>query len=244
MEVNYLDESIELNNPYLVEGFPGIGLVAKIAADHIVRQLDMDLYAEIYSDQTSSVTVFDGDGALRSAIRIYASEEENLLVLKSDAPVSSDASSLMQELNEWMQKNGIRPLYQLGVPVNQKPQNPEVKGVYTGSAEKTVRNAGLKEPDGFGIVAGPTGGLLERALEMEIDAVGLMVESDPQFPDPLAAKKLIDQGVKPITGVDIDTQQLKDSAEEIRERKKQLAQQIQEAEDHEKSQAHPSEMYV
>lgn len=244
MEVNYLEEDIDLEDPYLVEGFPGIGLVAKIAADHIVRQLDMDLYAEIYSEETSSVTVFDGDGSLRSAVRVYASEKENLLVLKSDAPVSSDASELMQDLNEWMQEEGIQPVYQLGVPVNQKPQEPKVKGVYTGDAEKTVKNTGLQEPDGFGIVAGPTGGLLERALEMDLGAVGLTVEADPQFPDPLAAKKLIDQGVKPITGIEIDTRELKESAEEIRERKKQLAQQIQEAEDHEKSQAYPSEMYV
>lgn len=244
MEVNYINEDIELDSPYLVEGFPGIGLVAKIAADHIVDKLDMEIYAEIYSDETSSVAVFEGDAALRSAIRIYADEENNLLVMKSDAPVSSDASELMEELNEWMQEEDIEPVYQLGVPVNQKPEQPTVRGVYSGEADETLRKAGLNTPTGFGIVAGPTGGLLEKALEMDLNAVGLTVESDPQFPDPLAAKRLIDQGIEPITGIKIETRELKESAEEIRERKKQLAQQIQQAEEHEKSQAYPSEMYV
>lgn len=243
MQVNHI-EGMELDRPYLVEGFPGVGLVAKIAADHLVEELEMELYAEIYSDRTSSITVFEKGGELRSAIRIYGSEEHNLLVLKSDAPVSGDASELMEELNDWMQEEDITPIYQLGVPVNQKPDEPQVNAVYSGDAESIVDESGLEKPPGFGIISGPTGGLLEKALEKDMDSVGLTVESDPQFPDPFAAKKLIDDGVQKILGFEIDTRQLEESADKIRERKKQLAQQIQQAEDHEKSQAYPSEMYV
>ena len=243
MEINLVDENVGLEDPYLVEGFPGVGLVAKIAADYIVQRLDMQLYAEVFSEDAPSVTVFE-KGELQSSIRIYASEEHDLLVLKSDAPVSSEDTDIMEGLNEWMEENGITPLYQLGIPVQKKQEEPEVRGVFSGDASEVIDKADIQRPQGFGIVSGPTGGLLEKAIMRDLNAVGLTVKSDPQFPDPDAARKLIEEGISQITGISIDTANLKQSAEEIKEKKQKLVKQMQEAEDHEKSQAYPSEMYV
>lgn len=244
MELVKTGKEFALEDPYLVEGFPGVGLVAKIAADYIVDVLDMELYAEIHSDQAPAVTVFEEGGELRSAIRVYASEEEDLMVLKCDAPVSSSASELLADLNDWMQEEGILPIYQLGIPVKQRPDNSTVRGVFSGDASEVLEVSDIQRPGSFGIIAGPTGGLLEKAIRRDMDAIGLTVESDPKFPDPAAARELIENGVEPITGIDIDTEILQKEADQIRQKKKQLAKQMQEAEDHETSQAFPSEMYV
>lgn len=243
MEVQIINE-MEFDDPYLVEGFPGVGLVAKIASDYIVEKLDMDLYAQFHSEQTPSMAVFEDDYELRAAVRIYGSEEHNLLVLKSDAPVSSGAGKFLANLNQWMDENSITPIYQLGIPAQTADEEKKLFGASTGGKGPELEKLDINKPPGFGIITGPTGGLLKKAIRHEIPALGLAVTSDPKFPDPLAAKKLIDEGVKPVTGLDIETQQLEESSEMIKKQKERIAQQVQEAEDHETSQAYPTEMYT
>jgi uncharacterized protein len=70
-----------------------------------------------------------------------------------------------------------------------------------------------------------------------------VVESDPQFPDPAAARQLITKGIEPLTGVSIDTKNLVDRAEEIREQKERLAKRMKEAGEAESTQAQPLRMF-
>ena len=39
------EEDVEFESPTLVEGLPGVGLVGKIAVDHLVETFDMQHYA-------------------------------------------------------------------------------------------------------------------------------------------------------------------------------------------------------
>ncbi|MFC6724613.1 PAC2 family protein, partial [Halobium palmae] len=71
---------------------------------------------------------------------------------------------------------------------------------------------------------------------------GLVVESDPQFPDPEAARVVITDGIGPLTGVDVPTDDLVEHAEEIRDAKERLAARMREA-DEESTQARPLGMY-
>lgn len=50
--VHVHDDSVHLWNPKFVEGFPALGLVGKIATDHLLNQFDVTYYA------ASSVRVF------------------------------------------------------------------------------------------------------------------------------------------------------------------------------------------
>ena len=40
---------VKLHNPILIEGLPGIGLVGKIAAAHMIAELKAEKVAELYS---------------------------------------------------------------------------------------------------------------------------------------------------------------------------------------------------
>jgi len=84
--------------------------------------------------------------------------------------------------------------------------------------------------------------MLAAALEAGRDAVGLVVESDPQFPDPEAAQVLIRDGIDPIAGTETPTDRLVEQATEIRDAKQQLAEQMQRA-TKESSQAEPLKMF-
>ena len=72
--------------------------------------------------------------------------------------------------------------------------------------------------------------------------VGLIVDADPQFPDPAAARVLLEDGIEPLTGVDVGTEKLLDQAEQIADAKAELAQQMQQGGD-ESTQAKPLGMY-
>ena len=71
----------------------------------------------------------------------------------------------------------------------------------------------------------------------------MVVESDPQFPDPEAARALIQGGIAPITEVEVDVERLIEQAETIRGQREQLAKRMQQAGEDESTQATPLGMY-
>jgi uncharacterized protein len=73
-------------------------------------------------------------------------------------------------------------------------------------------------------------------------AIGLIVESDPRFPDPEAARVLIKNGIEPLVGIEVPVDDLVDRAEQIREAKERLAKRMQSGGE-ESTQARPIGMY-
>jgi len=61
-------EKPKLNNPVLIEGLPGIGFVANIAALHLIHELKAKLFAEILSASFQDLAVTTETGGTRSPI--------------------------------------------------------------------------------------------------------------------------------------------------------------------------------
>jgi uncharacterized protein (TIGR00162 family) len=61
-------EKPRLNNPVLIEGLPGIGFVANIAALHLIHELGAKLFAEIRSSSFQDLAVTTETGGTRSPI--------------------------------------------------------------------------------------------------------------------------------------------------------------------------------
>lgn len=243
--INVLAEDVSLSEPTLIEGLPGVGLVGKIAADHAVEEFKMTHYANVHCDGVPRVAVYqEGDATLRSPVRLYADEERNLLVLQSDVPVRpSSAAELADCLSTWFDDESILPVFLSGIPREKQADDvPELYGVGVGEGAQMLEDASIGEPKETGLVSGPTGALLNDAVERERTAVGLVVESDPQFPDPAAARVVLAKGIEPLTGVEIPSDDLVDHAEDIREAKERLAKRMQNA-DEESTQARPIGMY-
>ncbi|HYK92867.1 MAG TPA: PAC2 family protein, partial [Thermoplasmata archaeon] len=58
-------EKVELNNPVLVEGLPGVGNVGKLAADYLRDQLKAKPQATIYSKFFPPQVYVSEDGLIR-----------------------------------------------------------------------------------------------------------------------------------------------------------------------------------
>ncbi|WP_327052364.1 proteasome assembly chaperone family protein [Halomicrococcus gelatinilyticus] len=244
--INVVAEDVQLDAPTVVEGLPGLGLVGKIATDHLVDTFDMTYYAGFDCEGLPRISVYSGDDrTLRPPVRLYADEQRDLVALVSDVPVSAEAAPQFASCTvQWMQDNDATPLFLSGLPHQKEAdQVPELYGVATGEGGDLLDDQDVGVPPEAGAIGGPTGALLNRAARDDLDAVGLIVQSDPQFPDPEAARALIKNGIAPVGGFDVDTDELVERAEEIREQKERLAQRMQQVETKESSQAQPLRMY-
>lgn len=236
-------EEVSLDDPIVVEGLPGVGLVGKIAADHLVESFDTTHHASLHCEGLPEVAVYhEGTGEVRAPVRIYADEARDLLVLQSDVPVSpSGAEGFAGCLTGWLDERGATPLCCSGRPVDAEGE-PDCWGVATGAGQSILDRADLSSPDHSGAVSGPTGAILHEAERRSLPAVGAVLAADPQFPDPAAAQVYLTEAVEPIAGVEVDTDSLVERAEEVSEAKAELARRMQEAGD-ESSQARPLGMY-
>jgi uncharacterized protein len=242
--INVLTDDVSLQAPTMVEGLPGVGLVGKIAADHLVETFDMVHYANVLCDGIPKVAVYrESNPDLQTPVRLYADPERDLLVLQSDVPISPQAATEFAGcFVNFFETETAMPVYLSGIPREQTDAVPSLYGIGVGSGLDRLEAAEIAEPTETGLVSGPTGALLHYAVEQSIPAVGLVVESDPQFPDPEAARVLIKHGIEPLIGLEVDVSDLVDRGEEIRAAKERLARRMQEV-DEESSQARPLGMY-
>lgn len=200
----------------------------------------MAYYAGVDCDGLPPVAVYGAEESeMRPPVRFYADAERDLLCLQSDVPVSpSSADDFATCVTEWLRAQDAFPLYLSGLP-QEKEDVPAVYGVATGGATDRLDDAGIVPPREGGLVSGPTGALLNRAIQESFRSVGLIVETEAKFPDPEAARALLKNGIEPVTDLDVPTDALVEQAEQIRDAKDQLAQQLEQASDDESTEAKP-----
>ncbi|MFB6224306.1 MAG: proteasome assembly chaperone family protein [Haloarcula sp.] len=236
-------DDISLDSPTLVEGLPGVGLVGKIAADHLIDAYDMDYYASAHCEGLPEIAVYETDDPdVRPPVRLYADEERDLLVLQSDAPISpSGATEFAGCMVGWFEANDVTPIYLSGRPA-EKDGVPAVYGVSTGDGSEMLEEADVDPPSENGAITGPTGALVHESQRIGLRSIALVTEADKQFPDPEAARALLQTAIGPLADFEVDTEALVEQAEEIGRAKAQLAQQLQEDQEQSTS-ARPLGMY-
>jgi uncharacterized protein len=73
-----ITEKPQLNDPVLIEGLPGIGYVANIAAVHLIKELKAVRFAQIFSSSFQDFAITAEDGSARSPMNelYYAKNPE------------------------------------------------------------------------------------------------------------------------------------------------------------------------
>jgi len=239
-----LQADLDLEEPILVEGLPGVGLVGKIATDHLIDAYEMRYYGAVHCKGLPKVATYEkGIHDSHPPVRIYADEERDLLALQSDVPVSPHAAPEFATcVTGWFERENVTPICMSGLP-RQKDEVPAMYGIGTGDGSALLSEYSIDPPSEGGLISGPTGALLSEMSKESVDGVGLVVEANQQFPDPEAARILLIEGIEPIAGIDIDTDHLVEQAEEIAQAREQLAKQMQQADEEKSTQAKPLGMY-
>jgi uncharacterized protein len=226
--------------PTLIEGLPGLGLVASIAVDQITTQLGLEQFGTIVSDDFPPVASFE-DGRVRDTVRVYAGEDPAVMTLQSDVPIPPTAfESLSQCVLNELAETFERAVFLAGAPAESEDQVGEVVGVATTDPlEAALTDAGIDLAEGSGVLGGVTGALLAGCYHNDVPALVLIVRSNPYIPDPGAARTVIEEALEPLVEFDIDTRELREQADEIQQRKQQIAQQLQQYQQQQQQQEQP-----
>lgn len=225
-----------IEQPVLLDGLPGRGLIGKLVVDHVLEECDMAYYAGVYCDGIPPVAAYRAnESTVRTPVQVYADPDRDLLALVSDVPVSpSDAPCFADCMIEWFDEQSVTPILVSGLPqtgaVESGTRSRELYGLSTGEGDALLDEAGIVPPRYAGHVTGPTGALLHRAAETDLDAVGLLVES-ADFPDFEAARLVVEHGINPIAGLDLDAEAFADRAAELSPATETFVERIRETED-------------
>jgi uncharacterized protein len=235
-----------LDEPVLVDGLPGLGLVGKLAADHLAEQFGTRPVADVRCGALHSAAVYGPESSsVRTPVRIEAAPANDLLVLRSDVPVPVEDDGFAEAVIETAAEWGATPLCVGGMAVERadaEERPAEVWGVATPGGQSHLDRAGIVPPAAPGVLAGPAGALLDAAAEREVPAVGLVVEADADAPDPTAARAVLERGLAPLADVDADAEGLFEGMEALFDAGEELASRMGEGGE-DSSRAQPLSMF-
>ena len=223
-EINILEE-IELDNPIFIEALPGLGHVGKLAADHMIDELNATKFAEIYSPSFPPQVLIKEDGIIDNMLNelYYLKDvgEDNLdliILLGNTQALSPEGQYLVcQDILEFVKGYGISSIVTMGgMAIPQPVENPNVYGAATNEANvELLKEAeiGIRSNDG-GIV-GASGLFLGLGVRQGIEGICLMGETPGYFIDAESAEAILKK-LSLLLNFEINTDKLDERAEETR----------------------------
>ncbi len=219
---------VAAESPTLIEGLPGLGMVASIAVDQITKQLSLERHGYVDIEDFPPVAAFS-EGRVREAIRVYAGAEPDIMTLQSDVPIPEPSvRPLSRCVLDDLAEEFERAIFLAGAPAQSEQEVGRVTGVATSDElEEDLRDAEVPLAEESGALGGVTGGLVSACYREDVPAAVLLVRCDPRLPDPGAARSVIENALEPLVEFDVDTEALQQQAEEIQQQKQQVADQLQ-----------------
>ena len=223
-EINILEE-IELDNPIFIEALPGLGHVGKLAADHMIDELNATKFAEIYSPSFPPQVLIKEDGIIDNMLNelYYLKDvgEDNLdliILVGNTQALSPEGQYLVcQDILEFVKGYGISSIVTMGgMAIPQPVENPNVYGAATNEANvELLKEAeiGIRSNDG-GIV-GACGLFLGLGVRQGIEGICLMGETPGYFIDAESAEAILKK-LSLLLNFEINTDKLDERAEETR----------------------------
>jgi len=217
-----ITEKPELNNPVLIEGLPGIGFVANIAALHLITELKARRFAEIVSASFQDFAVTTENGGARSPVNelYYVKRDDggrDLIIWygNTQALTTFGQYELCGKVLDLVQELGCRFVISIGG--FKKEQVQAVPGLYTAATDqeslKDALELGTKIMVGH--VFGIAGLIVGLARIRNVRGFALLVDTLGMFPDSNATKYALTTLGKYLK-FDVDLSKLEVSANETK----------------------------
>jgi uncharacterized protein len=236
-------KKFELNSPLIIVGFAGAGLAGGIAVTHIIDQLNMEVIAHVQSRLIPPSVVFL-DGKLRQPFRIHATKDGKLCIVVCEIPLHiKNSYQIADSLLDWIESKGVKELVALeGIPVRGIPSKRTVFCAAEFEKIEACKEKGI-EMSRAGIISGVIGSILNECLTRKITGVAFLTPVIAFIPDPEGAAMLID-AVNKVYNLDIDTKDLVEKAEEIKQKLKILSKRHEKMRKAEERDGRPEELYI
>lgn len=205
-------EKPKLNNPVIIEGFPGVGMIGTIAASHIAEKLDMKLVGYFASSHFPPIAAIHNFKPVSPA-RVYASEKHDLIVLFSEFVIPSDiVFSLSQTIIEYAKKKKAKIIYSLAGVATPEPDD-KIYGIASTPAAADELKKQQVELIREGATQGVSGVLIAECACEKMPAANLMVQTSQPF-DPKATARVLDK-LSAMLSVDFQTKELVSQGEQV-----------------------------
>jgi uncharacterized protein (TIGR00162 family) len=188
-------EKPELKDPVLIEGLPGIGFVANIAALHLIKELKAKRFAEIVSASFQDFAVTTETGGASSPINelYYCKRGEggrDLIIWygNTQALTTSGQYELVGKVLDIVQELDCRFVISIGGFKKDEVQN--IPGIYTAATDlKTIKEAlDLGTKVMVGHIFGIAGIVIGLAKLRDLKGFSILVDTLGMFPDANATR--------------------------------------------------------
>lgn len=228
-------EKVEPNNPVLIEGLPGQGMVGKIAVEHLIKCLKAKKIAELYSPHYAYYVLVNKTGSirlLRSEFHYWKNEDggSDLILLTGDTqPQTIEGQyEVADAILGFAQQNNVKFILTIGGYRTEAKTEPQI--FVSATSQELLSKAsdlGIKSSPPGSPIVGTAGLLIGLANLRNLDAACLLVETLGYLPDPKAAKSVV-KAISGILKVDVDLSGLDSEiakSEQIEERMRKIEEQ-------------------
>ena len=202
MKTTYIKELVQItpNNPVLIEGMPGLGLVGRIAIRYLIKNLKASRFAYLYSHHFPYFVLVNKKGnvrLLRGTFYFWKNEKgQNDLILftgDSQSQTIEGQYEIADKMLDFSTKHNVHSIATIGGYRAETIEKPRVVVAATSQnmLQKAVLAGATVSPSGSPVV-GTAGLILGLARFRKIDAMCLLGETRGYLPDPLAAKSVLE----------------------------------------------------
>ncbi|MXV60806.1 proteasome assembly chaperone family protein [Natronorubrum sp. JWXQ-INN-674] len=224
LEIDAVAE-VELDDPVLVEGLPGVGHVGSLAVEHLLEELEGEstLVRRVYSREfPPQVSVEDGVSKLTCAElhAVSVPDGRDLLLLSGDhqAQTNNGHYVLTDAFLDIAEAFGANEVYALGgVPTGELIDEYAVVGAVSDeSLVEGLEDAGVefREDEPAGGIVGVSGLMLGLGERRGFDAACLMGETSGYLVDPKSARAVLEV-LETMLGFELDYETLDERADEM-----------------------------
>ncbi|MGA2385589.1 MAG: PAC2 family protein [Candidatus Bathyarchaeia archaeon] len=201
MKETYLKEFAEIqpNNPILIEGLPGLGLVGKIALRYLVKQLKPKKVAYLYSPHFPYFVLVNKKGnvrLLRGVFYYYKNPNGNDLILftgDSQSQTIEGQYEIADQILAFSERHNVKTIATIGGYRMEPKEKPKV---FIAATSQELLNkalqAGATLSNSGSPIVGTAGLILGLAKFKKIEALCLLGETRGYLPDPLSAKSVLE----------------------------------------------------
>ena len=215
-------EKPKLNNPVLIEGLPGIGFVANIAALHLIKELKAKRFAEIVSASFQDFAVTTENGGASSPINeLYYCKGENggrdLIIWygNTQALTTLGQYELVGKVLDIVQELGCRFVISIGG--FKKDEVHAVPGIYSAATDHTTiqeaLNLGTKVMVGH--IFGVAGILIGLGRLRNLKGFAVLVDTLGMYPDANATRYALTT-VGKYLNLNVDLSRLEETADQTK----------------------------
>jgi len=239
---------VELETPILIEGLPGIGLIGKLGADHLISELGAEKFAELYSPHFIHQGLVEPDSTIRpmrNELYYWKGKDLQLIILIGDAqPQPTDSYGhyeVVGAILDYVEKFGVKTIFTLGGSSTggQEVKTPRVFGAATERelVEKYGKYDIIFKSDPGSAIVGASGLLLALGRLRGMEGVCLLGESPGYLVIDARSAKSVLEVLTEILGISVDMSELEKRAQETEkfikkvqdmEKKQRLQQQLRE----------------